>query len=60
METKEKDLAFIKAFSKITIQNICKELQVNKSNVWRGNASAEAIKKVREEIEKRIQQIKED
>lgn len=54
---KEKDLQFIKDFSKIKIAIICKELGVNKSNVWAGNASPEAIKKVREELEKRIEEL---
>ena len=55
---KEKDLQFIKEFSKIKIATICKELGINKSNVWAGNASEEAIKKVREELEKRIEELK--
>ena len=55
---KEIDLKFIKEFSKITIASICKELGVNKSNLWRGNASEEAVKKVREELERRIEELK--
>lgn len=55
---KEIDLKFIKEFSKITIASICKELGVNKSNLWRGNASEEAVKKVREELERRIEALK--
>ncbi len=54
---KERDLKFIKDFSKIKITTICKELGINKSNVWAGNASEEAIKKVREELERRINEL---
>jgi hypothetical protein len=54
---KEINLKFIKEFSKITIAAICKELGIDKSNLWRGNASEEAVKKVREEIEKRIHEL---
>jgi hypothetical protein len=56
---KEKNLKYIKEFSKIKITTICKELGINKSNVWAGNASEEAIKKVREELERRINELKE-
>lgn len=56
---KEKDLKFIKDFGKIKIAVICKELGINKANVWAGNASPEAIKKVREELERRIEELKE-
>lgn len=51
------DLKFIKEFSKINVANICKELGIDKSNLWRGNASEEAVKKVREEIEKRFDEL---
>lgn len=54
---KEKNLKYIKEFSKIKITTICKELGVNKSNLWAGSASEEAIKKVREELERRINQL---
>lgn len=54
---KELDLKYIKDFSKIKVVSICKELGIDKSNLWRGNASPEAIKKVREEIEKRINEL---
>ena len=54
---KELNLKFIKEFSKIKIATICKELGIDKSNLWRGNASEEAVKKVREELEKRINEL---
>lgn len=54
---KEKDLKFIKDFSKIKISTICKELGINKSNVWAGNASEEAIRQVRKELIRRINEL---
>jgi hypothetical protein len=55
---KKRNLKFIKEFSKINVVSICKELGIDKSNLWRGNASEEAVKKVREELEKRIEELK--
>lgn len=54
---KERDLKFIKDFSKIKIAAICKELKVDRSNLWRGNASEEAVKKVKEEIKKKFKEL---
>lgn len=58
MDTNKKmDLDYIKKFSKITITSICKDLYIDKPSIYRGTASAENIKKVREEIEKRIDEL---
>ena len=57
---KELDLKYIKEFGKIKISTICKELGIYKSNLWRGNASEEAVKKVRLELEKRLKQLNEN
>lgn len=54
---KERDLKFIKSFQKITLAAICKELNVDKPSIYRGTASADNIKKVRKEIEKRINEL---
>lgn len=48
--SKEKDLEFIKNYSKISITAICKKIGANRGNVWSGRASAETIRKVREAI----------
>lgn len=48
--SKEKDLEFIKKYSKISITAICKKIGANRGNVWNGRASAETIRKVREAI----------
>lgn len=54
---KERDLKYIKGFTKIKLSEICKELNVDKSNIYRGNASSDTVKKVKEEIKKRIDQL---
>lgn len=57
MTAKDKDLQYIKDFSKITITQICKDLKVNRGNLLNGLASAENTKLVKEEITKRIKDI---
>lgn len=52
--TRDNDLKFIKDFSKINISQICKDLNVDRSNVLCGRASKETTSKVRKEIEKRL------
>lgn len=54
---KERDLKYIKNFSKIKLSEICRELKINKENIYRGTASPDAIKKVKEEIKKCIDQL---
>lgn len=56
---RERDLKYIKDFSKIKVAAICKDLKVDKSNLWRGNASGEVVKKVKEELIKRIKELDE-
>jgi len=57
-EKTNEDLKFIKEFSKITIAGICRDLNINKSNLWRGTAKKDAIKRVAEEIRKKYKNIK--
>lgn len=54
---KEEYIKFIKDFSQITIVEICKDLKVNRSNVLNGNASEETIKKVYDELKKRLTKL---
>lgn len=54
---KEKNLNFIKKFSKITIAKVCKNAGVTRQNIVTGTASKEKIKKVREEIESEIAKL---
>lgn len=55
--SKEDDIKFIKDFIDISIIDICKELKVDKANLYRGNASADKTHQVRVELEKRIKNI---
>ena len=48
----------IKAFSKITISEICKDLKINRSNLLNGKSTKENEKKVYDEIIKRYEKIK--
>lgn len=57
---KDKNLLFIKKFSKIKIENICKRLGIYSGNLWRGTCSADKVKLVRDEIEKELDDIKEE
>lgn len=57
---KERDLRFIKEFNKITLTKVCKDLNIDKSNVYRGIASAEKIKLVKDEIINRLEELKKD
>lgn len=54
---KEKDLKFIREFSKISISQICRDLKINRPNVLNGNTTKKNIKKVKEEIIKRFFEI---
>lgn len=54
---KEKDVEWIKNFSSITVSNICKELGINKSNLYTFKISAEKTSKVKEEIQKRLREL---
>lgn len=54
---KQEYLEFIKAFSKINVSSICKELNINRENVLHGKASAEATKNVYDELNKRIRDL---
>jgi hypothetical protein len=54
---KEIDLKWIKAFSKITVVSVCKDLKIDKSNLWAEKASAENVAKVKEEIKRRLEAL---
>ncbi len=54
---KEKYLKFILSFSQISISSICKELNINRSNILNGKASEETIKLLYDEIKRRIEEI---
>ena len=54
---KKLDLDFIKGFSQITITRICKDLNIDRPNLLKGNASAETTRKAKDELEKRILEL---
>lgn len=57
IKDKEKNLRYIKRFSKITVSSICKELNINRANVLNGKASAKNIEKVKRKIEEKIKDM---
>lgn len=54
---KEKDLEYIKNFSKIKVVDICRSLNIDKSNLWAGKASAENTEKVKKGIQRRLKEL---
>lgn len=52
--TREDDLQFIKEFSKITISQICRDLNVDRGNLMNGRAGESTTKLVKEELVKRL------
>ena len=54
------DLEFIKSFSKITIRNTCKELQVNSGNLYNGKAGKKNEMKVALALIKKFYSILDD
>lgn len=56
-KNKEKDLNFIKKFSKITITKVCDNVGVLRQNVITGKTNSEKIRQVREEIESEIAKL---
>lgn len=54
---KAKYLNFILSFSKISISSICKNLNINRSNILNGKASEETIKLLYDELKKKLEEI---
>lgn len=52
-----KDLEFIKSFSKINISKICCELKINRQNLLNGRSSSENVLKVKNQIIKEFNQL---
>lgn len=55
--SKEKDMKFIKGFTKITIKGICEDLNIDMFNLNKGKASEKNTKRVKEEIKKRYEEL---
>lgn len=51
MEEKIEDLEYIKKFTKISVNKVCKELGYNTANILKGKATKERLHNVRKLIE---------
>lgn len=51
------DYDFIKGFKNIKIASICKKLNIDKSNVYRGVTTKENLNRIRKEIEAEIAKL---
>lgn len=58
MTNKEKLLNYIKSFSVISVTRICNDLGIKKSNVFAGTTSEKKLQMVVDEINKRMEKIK--
>lgn len=56
-EKKEKDVEWIKKFASISVSDVCRELGINKANLYTFRISAEKTSLVKEEIEKRLREL---
>ena len=53
MDLKQEDLDFIKKYSKISVNKVCKELGYNTANILKGKATQERVHNVRKLIEEK-------
>lgn len=53
MDTKQEDLEYIKKFTKISVNKVCKELGYNTANILKGKATTERVHNVRRLIEEK-------
>lgn len=51
------DRDFIKAFSKISITDICRKEKVNRSNILKVKTDTDKVKQVRERIESEVAKL---
>lgn len=56
-DEKLKNVEFIKDFNKITVTRACKEENVKDANLYTLKASLESIKRIKENIDKRIKEL---
>lgn len=57
---KEKDLKYIKEFSKINISSVCKELGVDRGNLLNGRASEKSTEAVRQTIQEKLKNLEDE
>lgn len=55
MIQKLEDLEYIKQFREVSIKNVCSDLKIEYVNVMTGKASCKNIRRVKKEIERRIE-----
>lgn len=53
MDEKIEDLEYIKNFTKISVNKVCKELGYNTANILKGKATTERVHNVRRLIEEK-------
>lgn len=51
------DLEYIKKFSKITITDACKKLNIDRGNLLNGRLNSKKVKDVREELESQVAKL---
>lgn len=51
------DLAYIKKFSRITINSLCDKLGVSSSNFWSGKCSSKTYKKAKKLLQAELGQL---
>lgn len=54
---KEKDLKYIKDFSKISVSSVCKEVGVDRQNLLNGRASEKSTEAVKNKIKEKIKEL---
>lgn len=59
-KSKLKNVKFIKDFNQITLKGICKEEKVKRSNVYSLQISNENLKRIKENIDRKINKLYED
>ena len=59
-KSKLKNVKFIKGFNQITLKSVCKEENVKRSNVYSLQISNENLKRIKENIDKKINKLYED
>lgn len=59
-ESKLKNVKFIKGFNQITLKSICKEENLKRNNVYSLKISNENLKRIKENIDKKINKLYED
>lgn len=59
-KSKLKNVKFIKGFNQITLKNICEEEKLKRNNVYSLKISNENLKRIKENIDRKINKLYED